>query len=87
MSRHYPNRVHMETFSDPKICSNCNLQYVGEIWVYECLCGCDSTARVCKPCVAEHYRAFSLTEMCFHCKLVKCQSSDECKLEKCLFYN
>ena len=87
MSRHYPNRVHMETFSDPKIFSNCNLQCVGEIWVSECLCGCDSTARVCKPCVAEHYRAFSLTEMCFHCKLVKCQSSNECKLERCLFYN
>ena len=21
-----------------RICSNCNLQYSGEIWVYECLC-------------------------------------------------
>ena len=89
MSRH-PNRVHMETcFSDPKICSNCNLQYAGEIWIYKCLCGCDSTAKVCKPCVAEHCRPFSLrrkTEMCFHCKLVKCGSSNKCKLERCLFY-
>ena len=90
MSRH-PNRVHMETcFSEPKICSNCNLQYAGEIWIYKCLCGCDKTAKVCKPCVAEHYRPFSLrrkTEMCFHCKLVKCGSSNKCKLERCLFYN
>ena len=37
-SRHH-NRVPMETcFSEPKICSNCNLQCAGEIWIYECLC-------------------------------------------------
>ena len=50
MSRH-PNRVRMETcFSEPKICSNCNLQ-AGEFWVYECLWEYNNT-RVCKPCVA-----------------------------------
>ena len=50
-SRHH-NRVPIETcFSEPKVCSNCNLQY-GEFWVYECLWEYNNTARVCKPCVA-----------------------------------
>ena len=76
MSRHH-NKVHMETcFSEPKICSNCNLQYAGEFWVFECLCLCNGTARVCKPCIAEHAAVFSQrrkTEICFHCRLVKCK--------------
>ena len=76
MSRHH-NKVHMETcFSEPKICSNCNLQYAGEFWVFECLCLCDGTARVCKPCITEHAAVFSQrrkTEICFHCRLVKCK--------------
>ena len=45
MSRH-PNRVHMEKKIEPKVCSNCDLQYDGEIWIYKCLCGCDKKAKV-----------------------------------------
>ena len=33
-----PNKVRKTCFSEQKICSNCNLQYAGEIWIYECLC-------------------------------------------------
>ena len=74
MSRH-PNKVHMERcFSEPKICSNCNLQYADEFWVFECLCGCNSAARVCKSCIVEHAGVFSRRDkICFHCKLVKCE--------------
>ena len=59
MSKH-ANKVHMETcFSEPKMCSNCDLQYPGEFWIFECLCGCDSTARVCAQCVTDHAGVFS----------------------------
>ena len=79
MSRH-PNKVHMETcFSEPKICSNCNLPIFDDSWIAECFCECNATARVCLVCLREHSGLFPSrkTQMCFLCKLVKCKKGDK----------
>ena len=78
MSKHV-NKAYIERYSEPKICSNCNLPTASDSWIMECFCGCNATARLCLPCLREHSELFPSrkTQICFHCKLVKCKKVDK----------